>query len=447
MPIHERYKPVIPKMVAIWEGDGPFRIQGNLWVVQSTARNMLYGEPSLEQIDQIRQAVVLSPEELQLVSDPNQHETSTFLRLVRGRDYLPPETGRYVHLENTSHDILDTAFALQILESLGILDNDIEGLEEVLLALALQYRNTLQVGRTHGQHAVPQTFGRQMLSHYSSVKSMHGRVEDSRVNISFGKFSGEVGTNTGVEPEVEELALSLVGLKPEPAPDQLIPRWRHSVVLNNNATIAGVLDKLATNTRFLAGQEVGEVQEGNRPSQGSSIMVHKSNPEKSERISGLAREVRKAAAAQNEVTTWMEGDMSHSSTERHTFTESFEILDYMLKLGKDTMAKLVVNTDRMAANLDLTHGCIYSARVYTALTENGRIPGNDAYDRMQRLSKQALAEGVNLQDLVLRDEVISEVLTAAEIADSFDPRFSIRNIGVAYQRLGIEENDPEDNPQ
>src|SRR5207248_3246822 len=270
---------------------------------------------------------------------------------------LPARLGNLIHRGNTSSDVLDTSLALQIIRSLDVLADDFRQTADILSGLALRHALTLQVGRTHGQHAVPQTFGRQVLGWYAEVERGLGRIQRAREVIAVGKLSGEVGTNTFISAELEECALERLGLRPDLAPTQVISRDRHAEVVSLLAVNAATLNRIATNISLLAITDLGEVREPFDPEaqQGSSAMPHKRNTELSERVRGLTRRVW--SAAQDELgasVLWLERDISHSSTERFTFPDAFGCLSYSARLTSRILAGLVVYEDAMAANLGTT---------------------------------------------------------------------------------------------
>lgn len=399
------------------------------------ARQELYETPSSGELKQIRKALKLTKKDLDYLSQPVGHETNRFLSTVQKK--LPKKIGNYIHKGNTSSDVIDTALALQIQESLDLLEEDARELSDALASLALQHKNTKQVHRSHGQHGVVGTFGRQVLGWYAGAKRNEQRIERSRAISCFGKMSGEVGTHTSISPELEEVALAKLGLKPEPAATQIVPRDRHAEVLANNAINASELHRITLNIRLLSLTGIGEVMEP-FDKVGSSSMPHKRNPELCERVEGLARIARALAVAGFEsIPLWLERDMSHSSTERYTLPDSFQVLSYATKLTTEIVKGLVVFEDVMKANLETTHGGIYSARLFNAILDTGKMQRQDAHELVKKLSHLALDTKGHLKKLAAKDKIISSLVTAKKLSEIFDPNKYLQNISVSYQRLGL----------
>ncbi|MBI4036901.1 adenylosuccinate lyase [Candidatus Daviesbacteria bacterium] len=437
MPIPERYASQVPNIVEIWSPAGYFKTQTQIWAAQCDARNRLYDRPTEEQLVHINQALKLTPEDIEQLNEAKGHETNKLLRKIQGK--LTPEEGNFIHLGNTSSDVLDTSLALQIIQSLDICRADFNGLSQDLLLLAIGHRDTLQIARTHGQHAIPQTFGRQVLGWFTDVNYGLDLFDQAKKAISVGKCSGEVGTNVFIDPQLEAQALFELNLKPDPAPTQVISRTRHAHVASLMGINGGILERIATNIRLLAMTDVGEVREpfDEKDQQGSSAMPHKRNPELSERICGLARILRGSVLAQMEtVPLWFERDISHSSTERTTFPDIFGNLAYMTRLARKITQGLVVNSDRMAENLGKTYGAIFSSRLLNELLAKG-LDRTGAYELVKGLSQQAIDSRTNLYELAARDDRIKTMLISGELVAIFDPKYYLQNIDVAYRRLGI----------
>lgn len=439
MPLPARYGAHVAEMRDIWTPAGYFDAQLRIWLALCEAMHELDGAPTAVELEAIRGALRLAPEEVAALTVAEGHETNRLLRTVQAK--LPPALGNYVHRGNTSSDVLDTALALQVLRSLDVLHGDLERVAGRLRALSLQHALTLQMSRTHGQHAVPQTFGRQVLGWYAEVERGLERIERARRVIAVGKFSGEVGTSVFIRPELEERALARLGLAVDPAPTQVISRDRHAEVLGLLAVNAGTLGRIATDVALLAITDVGEVREPFDPAaqQGSSSMPHKRNTELCERVRGLVRRVQGAAGEElASMELWLERDISHSSTERFTFPDSLGALDYAARVMDAVLAGLVVYTERMARNVDATHGAIYASRLFNALLATGRMTRTDAYELVKGLAQRALDTGVHLRDLAAGDKRITETLGAEALPALFDPAFYLRNVAVAYRRLGLD---------
>jgi len=437
MPLPQRYAAQVPDLVALWAPAGYFAAQTRIWAAQCRAAHELTGAPTAAELGRIEAALTLAPTDVQALTAASGHETNKLLRLVQSR--LGPE-GNYVHRGNTSSDVLDTSLALQMLGSLDVVAVDLAKVAATLRALALQHRLTLQVARSHGIHAIPHTFGRKVAGWLAEALRGQERLERCRQVIGVGKLAGEVGTHVFIQPALEERALALLGLRPDPAPTQVIPRDRHAEVVMQLALVGGMCARVALNVRLMAQTEVGEVREPfGADQQGSSAMPHKMNPELSERIRGLVALMRgNVVTAMECMDLWHERDMSHSSAERTTLPDSFGNLCYALRLlHTHVLSQLVVFEQVMAANVERTNGALYSSRLLNELLETGQVDRTTAYDQVKALAQQALKGGPHLRELAAQDALISALLPPDRLAELFDPAYYLRNIGVAYQRLGL----------
>ena len=440
MPLPVRYADQVPELTALWSPEGYFQAQTSIWLAQCEAAHELTGAPTADELEQIREALRLSPEDIAELNVAQGHETNRLLRRVQAR--LPARLGNYIHRGNTSSDVLDTSLALQIIRSLDLLAADFRAVADALRGLALQHALTLQIARTHGQHAVPQTFGRQALGWYAEVERCLERVARARQVIAVGKFAGEVGTSVFITPEMEEATLRRLGLAPDPAPTQVISRDRHAEVVALMAVNAATLCRIATNISLLGITDVGEVREPFDPEaqQGSSAMPHKRNTELCERVRGLTRRVWSAAQEElGSAVLWLERDISHSSTERFTFPDAFGCLAYSARLTTAVLTGLVIYSERMAANVAATHGAIYGSRLLNALLATERIGRTEAYELVKKLAQSALDTGVHLRELARQNAEITALLDAPDLDDLFRPDFYLRHIPVAYRRLGLME--------
>lgn len=346
------------------------------------------------------------------------------------------EEGRYIHLGLTSSDVVDTALALILREALDLILKDIDKVMEEVKRLAYEHKHTLMMGRTHGVHAEPYTFGLKMCVWYDELRRHKERILRAKENISFGKISGAVGTYSNVPPEVERLALEELGLKVEPASTQIVHRDRHAEVLTALALLASSLEKFATEIRHLQRTEVLEVLEPfTKGQRGSSAMPHKKNPIHAERICGLARLIRaNAIPAMENIVLWHERDISHSSVERVILPDSFIALDYILNLFHEILKGLVVNKERMKKNLELSKGLYASSKVLVLLTEKG-LSRDYAYDIVQRCAMKAWESEKSFKETLLEDEEVQKYLSPEEIEKALDPWEFLKNADYVYKKV------------
>ncbi|HEX6210111.1 MAG TPA: adenylosuccinate lyase [Methylomirabilota bacterium] len=345
---------------------------------------------------------------------------------------------RFVHVGLTTNDVWDTATALQLRGAADLLVAGQERLRAALRALALRYRDTLTIARTHGVHAEPTTFGLKVAVWYVEAGRNLERLRRAREAIAVGKLSGAVGNFAHVEPEIEEEVCRELGLGVEPVSTQVVQRDRHAEFCAALAIAGASLEKIALEIRGLQRTEVLEAQEPFGEGQkGSSAMPHKRNPELAERICGLARLLRSnAVAAAENVALWHERDISHSSVERVILPDGTILLDYMLDLATFILEGLEVDPARMAENLEASHGNIYSQRVLLKLTDSG-LPRQVAYELVQRHAMRAWKERRPLLELLTADPAVTERLGSAELKACFDPAWYVRNVDTIFRRAGL----------
>ncbi len=394
------------------------------------------GEIPRSVLERLRQARV-DPDHIARLEERVGHDVVAFLDSLA--DSIGGEDARYLHRGLTSSDVLDTALALQLVQAADILLKDVDRLSSVIRRRAVEERNTLMAGRTHGIHAEPVSFGFVLAGWLDELDRDRQRLVTTREDIRVGKLSGAVGTHATVEPGLEESALKKLGLRVAPVTTQVIARDRHAAYLTTLAVLAGGLEKFATDIRHLQRSEVAEVREPFGAEQkGSSAMPHKRNPVLSERICGLARVVRGyAQTALENQALWHERDISHSSAERIIFPDACTLLDYMLQLMAEILEGLTIDRERMRANLYRSGGVVFSQRVLLALVQKG-MSRQDAYRVVQRAALSALDGGQDFKAIVGQSPEVGERLTAAELAELFDPAFYLRHLDVTFDRLGIE---------
>jgi len=339
----------------------------------------------------------------------------------------------------TSSDILDTSLALLLVDATDLIIADIDKLLVVLKRRAFEFKKTIMVGRTHGIHAEPITFGHKLAVWYGEMKRNRTRMIEAKETIAVGKISGAVGTFANLDPRVEEIVMKRLGLAPEPAATQIVQRDRHAQFFTTLAVIASSIERFALEIRHLQRTEVAEAQEYFSPGQkGSSAMPHKRNPILSENIDGLARVIRaNAVAALENVALWHERDISHSSVERVIAPDSTILLDFMLARFTGLIDKLIVYPERMKRNLEAGGGLIYSQRLMTELinTTGMGASRDDIYEHVQSIAKRSLDGEGGFIDLVKRDEKVSNFLTAQKIDEIFNPEWYIRHIDFIFERV------------
>jgi adenylosuccinate lyase len=364
------------------------------------------------------------------------HDTLAFLRSVN--EHLGDE-GRWVHHGLTTSDVWDTASALQIRDAAAILEQDLDRLHGALEKLARTHKRTICVGRTHGIHAEPTTFGLRIAGWVDEVRRHQRRLADAKAAIAVGKISGTVGTHATVPAKIEERVCKELGLGVEPVSYQVVQRDRHAQFASTLAQIGASLEKFAQEIRHLQRTEVREVEEPFMPGQaGSSAMPHKRNPEKCERICGQARLLRAyATTALENVALWHERDISHTSTERIIIPDGCTLLDYMLDLFTWIVEGLVVYPERMQKNLDMSFGLVFSQRVLLALVEHGGMQRDDAYKLVQLHAMTAWNEDRQFFELLSADDRVTSALSAEQLQDCFDAEFFLKNIDRSFERLGI----------
>lgn len=389
-----------------------------------------------EAAETIRAKANFDPQRVLEIEAEVRHDVIAFLTNVN--EYVG-DAGRYIHLGMTSSDVLDTALALQLVASLDVLLNWIENLVQALRYQAQQHRDTVMVGRSHGIHAEPITFGFKLAGWLAEVLRHRDRLVRLRRDVAVGKISGAVGTYANIDPQVEALACQKLGLQPDTASTQVISRDRHADYAQTLALLAASIERFAVEVRNLQRTDVLEVEEFFAKGQkGSSAMPHKRNPIRSERLTGMARIIRgHAVAALDNVALWHERDISHSSVERVILPDMSILSHFMLVEMTDLVKHLLVYPENMRRNMNLYGGVIFSQRVMLALVEKG-MSREDAYAIVQSCAHQAWnTDGGNFAEKIRQDPRVSEKLSPGEIDACFDPQQHLKNLDQIYQRLGI----------
>ena len=425
----------LPEMGAIWDDFNKLGCWLKVEVAACEAMAEL-GEIPKEAAAVIRKKAVLEPSDLARIDELERrvkHDVIAFLTVLGEK--IGPES-RYVHLGLTSSDMLDTATALQLTQAAGLLSAKVTALRETLKRRAQEFRKTPMIGRTHGIHAEPTTFGLKLALWYDELGRDLARLRAAKEAVAVGKISGAVGTFAHLSPEVEARVCARLGLKPDPISTQVVQRDRHAEFLFAVAVTGASLEKIATEIRHLQRTEVREAEEPFSAGQkGSSAMPHKRNPVNCEQITGLARLLRtNLTAGLENVALWHERDISHSSVERVILPDSAILLHYMLEKLEGIVAGLRVYPDRMMANLESSKGLVYSGTLLLAVTRKGSSR-EDAYKAVQEAAMKCWEGDEPFKSLVKKDARITSLLTPSEIDEAFDLGHHLRHVDAIFERV------------
>jgi adenylosuccinate lyase len=421
-----------PEMAAIWSPENKFQKWLKVEVLACEAWAKL-GRVPKSALANIKKKAAFEPARVDEIEQVVKHDVIAFLTNVAEH---VGDDARYIHLGLTSSDVLDTALAMQMVEAADIIIADIGRLMDVLKRRAFEHKDTVMIGRSHGIHAEPVTFGLKMALWYDEMKRNLGRMQDAKDVAACGKVSGAVGTFANVDPYVEEYVCKKAGLTPAPVSTQIVQRDRHAQYMNTLAMVASSIEKFAVEIRHLQRTEVYEVEEFfHKGQKGSSAMPHKRNPIASENLSGLARVVRaNAMAAYENIPLWHERDISHSSVERIIIPDSTVLLDYMLARFTGIMENLLVYPANMMANVNKMKGLIHSQRVLLALAEAG-LSREDAYRLVQRNAMQVWEKGRDFKTLLKSDKDIRKTLKASDIDECFSLKYHTKNVDYIFKRV------------
>lgn len=420
------------QMSAVWSPENRYQKWLNIEILACEAMARLGVIPG-KSLQNIKRKAAFDINRIDEIEKTTRHDVIAFLTSVTEK--VGPD-GRFIHMGLTSSDILDTSLAVQLKEAADILIADIDQLLNALKEKAFIYKNTVMIGRSHGIHAEPVTFGLKMALWYQEMERNRERLVRARETIAYGKIAGTVGTFSFIDPAVEAYVCRKLGLKPAPVSSQIVQRDRHAEYFSVLAIIASSLDKFAQEIRLLQRTEVREAEEFFSPGQkGSSAMPHKRNPVLSENISGLARLMRSyAVAALEDVALWHERDISHSSVERVIAPDATILLDFMLSRFTGLMAKLVVYPDRMLANLNMTHGVIFSQLVLLKLIEKG-MSREDAYAVVQKHAMRSWEKGTPFRQLLMKDRGVMATMNRRELDAVFKVENFLRHIDFIFKRV------------
>ncbi|MCA0992778.1 adenylosuccinate lyase [Pseudalkalibacillus hwajinpoensis] len=428
----ERY--TRPEMGAIWTEENRY----NAWLEVEILACEAWAELGIipkEDVQKIRENAGFNVDRIHEIEEETRHDVVAFTRAV---SETLGEERKWVHYGLTSTDVVDTALSYQLNQANDILIKDIEKFIDVLKAKAQEHKYTVMMGRTHGVHAEPTTFGLKMALWYEEMKRNLDRFKTASDNVRFGKLSGAVGTYANIDPFIEQYVCEKLGLQPAPISTQTLQRDRHAHYMSALALVATSIEKFAVEIRGLQKSETREVEEFFAKGQkGSSAMPHKRNPIGSENMTGMARVIRGyMTTAYENVALWHERDISHSSAERVILPDATIALNYMLNRFAGIVSKLTVFPENMKRNMTRTYGLIYSQRVLLSLIDKG-MAREAAYDLVQPKAMDAWERGIQFRELVEADPKITDQLSEAEIEDCFDYNYHLKPVDMIFERLGL----------
>jgi len=423
-----------PAMGRIWSDENKYRC----WLLVETAASQAlarFGLVPQSAADAIRDRGSFTVARIDEIEAEVRHDVIAFTTTV-AEHIADPESSRWLHYGLTSTDVVDTAQSLQLREASALIRTGILALSETLKKRAIEFKHTPIIGRTHGVHAEPTTFGLKLLLWYSEMQRNLTRFDAAAEDLRVGKLSGAVGTFGHLKPEHEEAICAELGLKPVAIATQVLQRDRHAAYIAALAILCSTLDKIATEIRHLQRTEVREAEEFfSEKQKGSSAMPHKRNPITSEQISGLARVVRaNAQVALEDIALWHERDISHSSAERVILPDSTILADYLLAKTENLIARLLVYPERMLRNLESTGGLVFSGQLLLDLAESG-MSREDAYRLVQSHAMRSWKEGLTFRDEIARDPAITSRLTPEKLAHAFDYHRQLANVDAIFTRV------------
>jgi adenylosuccinate lyase len=426
----ERYSRV--EMAHIWEPHKKFEawLRVEIAACEAWAKKGRIPEAALKRI---KKKARFDIDRIDEIERTVKHDVIAFLTSVA--DYVGNDS-RYIHMGLTSSDVLDTALALQLQEASLLIIKDIKALMAAIKKRAIQHKNTVMIGRSHGIHAEPTTFGLKMALFYDEMRRNLERMERAKETISVGKISGAVGTFANIDPFVERYALKKLGLKPEPCSTQIVQRDRHAEFFSTLSIVASSIERFSVEIRHLQRTEVLEAEEPfTKGQKGSSAMPHKRNPVLSENMTGLARLVRGyAVSAMENVALWHERDISHSSVERVISPDATILVDFMLHRMTELVKGLVVYPKNMLRNLDGLKGLVFSQKVLLKLTDSG-LSREDAYEAVQRNAMRVWDKGEDFKELLLKDKAVTSKLKPKDIESCFDLKPYTKNVDYIFKRV------------
>lgn len=428
----ERY--TLPEMASVWTEENKFEKMLKIEILACEALAKLKIVPKAD-LFQIKKKAKFNITRIKKIEEKTNHDIVSFVINVSEN---VGDAAKYIHFGLTSSDVIDTTLSCMMTEAMDILINDTQTLLKAFKLKARKYKNTIMIGRTHGIHAEPITFGLKMALFYEETKRNLKRLNNARENIAYGKISGSVGTHANIDPFVEEYVCKQLKLKPAKVSSQILQRDRHAEYLNAIAIFGTSLEKFSTEFRSLQRTEIGEVEEYFSPTQkGSSSMPHKKNPIMFERISGLARILRaNALASMENIPLWHERDISHSSVERIIIPDSTILLNYMLTKMTNLVNRLVVNEDNMRKNINKSKGIIFSQQILLELIKRG-LTRIGAYDIVQEASLNMREDDIDFEEAIKKNKKVRDVMNSKEIEECFDLSYHTKNIDKIFKKVGI----------
>jgi len=416
----------------IWKEENKYQIWLDIEIAAAQAMEKLRIIPKGVS-SKVKKKAKINVDRIHKIESKVHHDVIAFLTSITEK---VGKEGKYLHKGMTSSDVLDTCFNIQLIQAGKIILKDIEELLKVLKSKSLKYKKTICIGRSHGIHAEPTTFGLKLLSFYEEFKRNKKRLEDAINEVSTCAISGAVGTFANVDPKVESYVAKKLNLKIEPISSQIIPRDRHAYYFSILGIIAGSIERIATEIRNLQKTELQEVEEFfDKKQKGSSAMPHKRNPILSENLTGLARMVRSyVLPALENISLWHERDISHSSVERNIGPDSTITLDFALNRLKNILNNMNVYPKKMLINLNITKGLIFSQRVMIELTKHG-FSREKAYSLVQKNAQKAWSKNVSLYETLSKDSLINKKISNKDLIKMFDIQYHIKNVNLIYKRV------------
>lgn len=428
-----RYR--LPEMEKIWSDDNHLQqmLQVELYACEAMKDS---GRLSDKEYKEIVERASVGLQRVNEIEEVVKHDVAAFLETVA--EQVGPDLAKHLHWGMTASDIVDTAMAVQMTQAVDLIIGKLYQLRDILAELAKKHKYTLMVGRTHGIHAEPMSFGMKMVVWVAEIDRTIARMQQARQAVAVGKVSGVTGLYAHIEPFVEEHVCRRLDLKQATASSQILQRDRHAELLTTLAILGSTLDKFAVDIRTLERSEIREIYEPLEEGMiGASALPHKVNPVKTERISGLARVLRaNAMAALEDIALWDERDLTHSSTERIIIQDSCLLADFMLQQMIDTLKRMQVNHEQMEYNLDMTRGLIFSQRVLMKLMERG-IPRKQAYLMVQRNAMDSFNQQTDFAYQLMQDDEVMAFILPEELDALFDYEYYLRHIDYVYKRAGI----------